>query len=344
MAGALSCSAGLALWQRSATTRWTRLSLLLGTVIMLLFAAALRLNAFLACVPLALAVLPSTFTRAKARIAAAALCASIAFLLVGPAVNALVQADKTGVELSLIIFDLGGITEHSGQSQFPELHVSNPVAVNHRCYDAYQWDSYSDWAKTACPLGFDAFQSAIDENDLHPTTIWLRAILAHPLAYAEHRLNHFNLSTWFLVPKGPRHTAWTQSVPNPWGYQVRQGALLITVNAITEAAGLTPIGWPIFWIVVGVATLILGGAARASAQAMAITASGTLYGLGFLVFGVATGMRYYMWTITGVALGAVLVAGELLRRWPDVSRRAVWAALVVVIVPTSLASVARLFF
>jgi hypothetical protein len=254
----------------------------------------------------------------------------------------LLDADKTGVESSLIIFDLGGITEHSGKSVFPDVGVTNPVAVNHRCYDPYQWDSYSDWAKKPCPLGFDVFQSAVDADDLHPTAIWVRAIVAHPFAYAEHRLSHFNQSTWFLVSNGPKGTAWTQSVLNPWGFQVRQNAVLYNLNAVTEEAALTPLGWPIFWISLGLSALILGAAARVSAQSMAITASATLYGMGFLFVGVATGMRYYTWTISGAALGSVFVASEVLTSGAVLSRRVVWLSVMVAGVPTCLAIAARL--
>jgi hypothetical protein len=343
MAGALGCSAGMILWQRFARDhRAARLCLGFGIMAMLLFAAALRLNAVLACVPLAVAALPASFLRTKARIGASVILASTVFLLVGPAVNALLDAEKTDVQLSLIIFDLGGITEHSQQSAFPDLHVRDPVAVNHRCYDPYQWDSYSDWAKRPCPLGFSAFQSAVDEDDLHPTAIWAEAIIAHPLAYAEHRLSHFNRSTWFLVPKSPTGTAWTQSVPNPWGYTVHQNAALRSLNAVTDAAALTPFGWPIFWISLGIATLMLASAARVSAQAMAITASATIYGLGFLVVGVAVGMRYYMWTITGAALGFVLVVSELLSSRTVLSQRRVWLSGAVAVIPTCIALAARL--
>lgn len=342
MAGALGCSAGLIVWQRFAhDSRPARVGLAFGIILTLLFAAALRLNAFLACVPLAVAALPSSFRATKLRMAGVTICAGIALLLVGPLANALLKAEKTGVELSLIIFDLGGITEHSGKSQFPDLQVTDPVAVNHRCYDPYQWDSYSDWAKTPCPLGFATFQQAVDDKDLHPVRIWVRAILTHPLAYAEHRLSHFNRSTWFLVPRGPKGTAWTQSVPNPWGFRVRDNAVLRTVNAVTESTGITPLGWPVFWIAVGGAALIIGWAARASAQAMAITASATFYGLGFLFVGVATGMRYYTWTITGAAVGTLLIAADIMRRERRVPRHTLWFSLAVAAVPTSLAAAAR---
>jgi hypothetical protein len=117
---------------------------------------------------------------------------------------------------------------------------------------------------------------------------------------------------------------------------------LRSLNAVTDAAALTPFGWPIFWISLGIATLMLASAARVSAQAMAITASATVYGLGFLVVGVAVGMRYYMWTITGAALGFVLVVSELLSSRTVLSQRRVWLSVAVAVIPTCLALAARL--
>ncbi len=154
MAGCLSCAAGLLLWRQTTSSLASRLALSAGAFAMLLVAAALRFNAFLACLPLALAAAPRAFTSTLPRTILTGVVASLAFMMVGPAINQLLQAEKTGVEQSLIIFDLGGITEHSGVSQFPDMQVKDPVAVNHRCYDPYQWDSYSSWAKTPCPLGF----------------------------------------------------------------------------------------------------------------------------------------------------------------------------------------------
>ncbi len=311
MTGCLTCSAGLVLWRDVATTRAAKLNLSIGAIFMLTVAAALRLNAILACLPLALAAVPRRFTKTKLRIIATGLCATFALAMVGPVINALVHAEKTGVELSLIIFDLGGITEHSGISQFPDMQVSNPVAINHRCYDPLQWDSYSSWAKRPCPLGFDRFQSAVEDHDLHPMRMWLRAIVTHPIAYAEHRLTHFNLSTWFLVPRGPKFTAWSQSVPNP-----------------------------IFWISVGLAALILAFAAGLRSEVLAITASAPLYGLGYLLVGVATGMRYHLWTISGAALGAVLVVGELF--FTAVPPRALRLAAAFIAIPTLIAIISRI--
>lgn len=341
MSGFLMCSVGLLLWQKSAAARAVRALLFIGTMAMLLAAAALRFNAFLACAPLALAACPRRITCTWPRMILSGLAITAVMLMTAPAFAALVDAENTDAPLSLILFDLGGITEHSGVSQFPKVRVANPVAVNHRCYDPYGWDSYSDWARRPCPLGFDAVQPLVDDDDLDPKSLWLHAVLAHPLAYAEHRLTHFNLSTWFLVPEGPDFTAWTDSVPNPWGYRVRQNGALRAISGLADAAAETPLGWPIVWMATALAALIVGLTSRARPAAIAVAASAFLYGTGYLVFGVATGMRYYMWTISGAAVAVVLVIADISLAHSVVGRRSAAIALGAFAVPTLLAAAAR---
>ena len=341
MAGALVCATGLILWSRDSATRWRRAALSVAALAALTFAAALRFNAFLACVPLALAAVPRSFTRTAFRTILTALAATAVFMGVGPAISALVQAEDTNVNLSLIIFDLGGITKRSGVSVFPDMGVRDPVAANRACYDPQQWDGYSDWAEKPCPLGFDHVQSLVDDDDLHPVSFWLHAILNHPVAYAEHRLDHFNQSTSFMVGEGPDFTAWTASVPNPWNYQVRMNPILETVGRYADAAARTPLGWPCFWIAACVAAFVAAVMAGLDWQFLAIAASAPLYGFGYLLFGVATGMRYHFWTITGAAIAAVLVGGELLRSDAPVRSKSLKVATAVVAVPTLLAIACR---
>jgi hypothetical protein len=341
MDGALLVATGLLLWRMLAQGAAARAAFTVAILIALFVAAALRFNAFFACLPLALAALPDRLVRTKARLLLAALALAGAFLMAGPAVAALVSAEKTDVELSLIIFDLGGITEHTGASQFPDMHVRDPVAVNHGCYDPVEWDSYSDWAKKPCPLGFTPLQALIDDDDVNARALWVHAIASHPLAYLEHRLAHFNRSAWFIVPGGPAFTAWSDSVPNPWGFRVQRNRIVAGLTAFANAAAATPLGWPIFWISVALAALVAAIAARLPRELLAISASPFLYGLGYVVVGVATGIRYHMWTFTGAAVAALLVAGELARRrWP-LSRNAVLLSASLIAVPTLAAIAAR---
>lgn len=342
MGAVLLCAVGLLLWRELVRPKPLRIALIVGALLALLVASALRLNALFACLPLALAALPRAFTQTKVRALATTLVATALFLGSGPAVAALLQAEQTDVQLSLMIFDLGGITEHTGESQFPDMGVANPVAANHRCYDPIQWDSYSDWAKRPCPVGFDRFQALIDDDDVDARALWLHAIASHPVAYAEHRLAHFNQSTFFLVPEGPDFTAWSQSVPNPWNFHISENGVVTTITAIVNAAAWTPLGWPIFWIAVALAALFVAVASRLQGALVAIAASSFLYGAGYLLVGVATGMRYHFWTISGAAVAALLVGGELWPRRSKVPRAVLAIAAVIVIVPTLLASGARL--
>ena len=340
MAGALMMATGLALARDLAQSRAGSAVASLASLGFIVFAAALRLNAIVACVPLLLAILPKHLACTKPRLVAAGALGALMLLAVGPAINAALQAEQTDVDLSLIIFDLGGITERSGVNAFPDLNVRDPVAVNHRCYDPSQWDSYSTWAKTPCPLGFDRFQSAKDEDDFNPVALWLAAILHHPSAYARHRLEHFNLSTQFLVPSGPNFTAWSQSVPNPWGYRVGSNAIIRALTALANSGADTPIGWPIFWISVALAALVAGGLVRAPPVVIALASSSFLYGLSYLFFGVAVGMRYYFWTITGAAVAAVLVVGELTSGKRSV-RSAILIPAAIIALPTTLSVLSR---
>jgi hypothetical protein len=341
MAGALSSAAGLLLAKEAVHERWVRIALSAISVALIFFAAALRLNAVVACVPLLLAALPSRLSSTKPRIAVAGVMAVVLLLAIGPAINAALEAEHTDVDLSLIIFDLGGITEHSGVDAFPDLGVRNPVAVNHRCYDPTQWDSYSTWAQTPCPLGFERFQNAKDDDGFDPVTVWLTAIARHPLAYAEHRLEHFNIAAAFLVASGPDFTAWSQSVDNPWGYKVRPNAVIAAVTRVTDAVARTPVGWPIFWMSIALAALVVGLILGAQPVPIALATSSFLYGFSYIVLSVAVGMRYYVWTIIGAALAAILIAEQLASREAKPARRAMCIGAAIVAVPTALAVLAR---
>jgi hypothetical protein len=342
MAGLLLCATGLLLCRNSLRSEVVRIAVTAASILCLFAAAALRLNAVFACLPLLLVALPAALSRTWPRLTASILAGTAAFLMIGPAVAALVQAEKTKVDLSLMIFDLGGITEHSGISVFPDFGVHDPVAVNHRCYDPKQWDGYSTWAKRPCPLGFARFDELVDEGDVSVTNLWLRAIAAHPLAYAAHRLDHFNRSTWFLVPSGPAFTAWSRSVPNPWGFQVRPNSLLSMVTGYADVAAATPLGWPIFWISLALAGLIVAFSVGMPPIIRAISASAFLYGLSYLVVGVAIGIRYYFWTIAGAAIAVLALAVELRSRRERIPRRTLIVAAGVVALPTLMAVGARL--
>ncbi|WP_267380941.1 MULTISPECIES: hypothetical protein [unclassified Sphingomonas] len=337
MAGALLAATGLLAWTREARRAGVR-PLLAGLALALLLAAAtLRFNAFLACMPLAVALLPARWRDRPWKVAAAAIVATALLMAPLPLANRLLHAERSGVELSLVIFDLGGITEESGTNVFPALGVANPIAVNHRCYSAVKWDPYSNWVDPPCPLGFEPFRAWAARTHASPTRLWAGAILAHPLAYALHRLHHFNINTRFLVHDPVERAVQVQSAPNDWHYTVHPGPLLSAIDAAATASAGTPLGWPIAGIALALGVLIAAPRLASRPLIVPIALSSLFYGLGYGVFSVAAELRYHLWTMLAALIAAAIAGADLyampVRPW----RRIGWAAapLVLVVVAAS---------
>lgn len=342
MTGCLASAVGLILWRREAQNMRAHRALAAAAVLALVLAAALRFNAFLACAPLAAALVPPQLARTRARRLGAILAAGAALMLVMPAFGRAIGAARSDVDLSLILFDLGGITQRSGKSQFPPMGVRDPVAANRGCYSPSEWDGYSNWAHQPCRLGFEPFRQAVRAQAASPVKLWLRAAVSHPIAYARHRLDHFNRATWFMVPAGSSDMGWGQSDPNPWGYEVRANAALAAIQGTGAALAETPFFWPFFWVALAASSLLVAERTGLPVESRAIALSALLYGLGYLVFGVATGMRYHLWTMAGAAVAAVLIAGELARRRIANRRGLIAAAGAIVALPSLLAVATRL--
>lgn len=331
MAGALLAAGGcLALIQVRPSA-----SLRIVGIGALLFAASLRFNAFLACMPLLVALLPAVWRSGRVRLAGAILAVTALLMLVLPTANRLIGTEPSGVGLSLAIFDLGGITARTGIDQFPSLGVADPVRVNHRCYTPVRWDSYSDWVDPECPLGFTAIRAAEDAGRTHTQRAWLAAILHHPLAYVAHRLAHFNINTRFLVHDRVERPVQVVSAPNNWGYRVTPGRLIELLDLMARVQAATPLGWPVAWMALAAAVLIVAPALPPRAPIVPLAWSSLLYGFGYGLFSVAAELRYHLWTEIAAALAGTLAAGELWRgaRPGSPRLRAAVAVLAVVLLP-----------
>lgn len=303
-------------------------------IALLFFAAALRFNAFCACLPLLIAFLPPSWWRTWPRLLLASAIGALLLLAAMPVANQLIGAKRSGVELSLVIFDLGGITERSGVNVFPaELDVADPVRVNHRCYRPDKWDSYSDWVNPECPLGYTAWNDDVAPDGVKPYPVWLHAIAAHPLAYAEHRLAHFVRSVRIVpVPDAIERPVQVVSAPNAWNFHVTPNPALRLIDTLAVASAHTPLGWPIVWIALAIGALIVGGNSANARLAVPLALSSILYGCGYLVMSVAVELRYHLWTELAALMATVLVAPA----WHTASRE----RLVLAYAPAALAIVA----
>ena len=337
MAGALLTTTGLLFWSDDSETRW-RWSLRALGIALLLFAAMLRFNAFLAALPLFVALLPVSWRSTWLRMGASAIVATLLLLLALPLANRAIGAESSGVELSLVIFDLGGITEHSGVNVFPPMGVANPVKANHACYSPVKWDSYSFWVDPLCPLGFDPMKAAVKAQGIKPYRFLAGAILAHPIAYAEHRLTHFNINTRFLIHNQVERPIQVVAAPNDWNYKVTPNPILAAIDWAARASARTPLGWPIAWIALAFGLLLLSPALPSRRLIVPLALSALLYGLGYGVFSVAAELRYHLWTMIAALIAAVLATGDLWGMPVVPWRRVGWSAtplLVVVVLATA---------
>jgi hypothetical protein len=332
MAGALLTASSLLAWVDAIDRRHVRRIWILRIVAasLVLFSATLRFNAFVAGVPLLVALMPAAWRGTRGRMALMSVLAAIPLFLAVPVANRLLHAERSGVEYSLIIFDLAGITEFSGVDVFPKVAVADPVEVNDNCYIPEKWDPYAWWDKDHCPIDFGKVRAALKASGQSPYRFWLSAIAAHPLAYAEHRIMHFNSNTYFLVRDEDYDEddspAFSQSDPNPWHYQIRQNDIEPVIEQIVLTTLETPLGWPIWWMAMTVGVLILSPRLPSRAIILPIGLSALLYGLAYIVVSVASEMRYHFWTMTGAAIVIVIAASDLRKDVP-VSRRRVALAV-----------------
>jgi hypothetical protein len=292
--------------------RGRRLPRFLG-IALILVASCLRYNAFLAGLPLLLMAMPARWTGHRGKMAFFTAGAAAALLLVMPVANRRLHAERSGVELSLIIFDLGGITMHGGGNAFPAMAIDNPVAVNRSCYFAERWDNYSWWVDPECPIRFATVQTAFTRQHINPEIFWIKAILAHPLSYLVHRLDHWNIASQFLVRKTSERWITNASDPNDWGFHVVPNASNRLVSVVVRAMNSTPFGWPCWWLALSFGLVVLACRLSDSRHVLALAGSALLYELGYGALGVASELRYHCWPMIATLIAAVMFAG----RWRE---------------------------
>jgi hypothetical protein len=328
MAGALLGACALLAWQQR---RW-RWRLALPGILLLLFAAALRFNGFIAALPLMVALLPPACrTKGSRLVLSSALCA-VPLILAIPVVSGALHARHSSAELSQVIFDLAGITEHSGVDVFPPLAVKDPVAANHHCYTPQQWDPYSWWVPDPCPIQFEAVRDVLHARHASPYVFWLKAVIAHPIAYALHRADHFNLNGRLFVHGRIKSPVFDHDNPNSWNFTFTPNAIEQAIDAAANWSELTPLGWPIWWMAIAAGILILAPASPSRGILLPMALSALAYGLSYAVFSVAAEMRYHFWTMTGTAVAAAILAGDIFAGARFGRTRVTWAVLPLAIV------------
>jgi hypothetical protein len=305
MAAAMLAAVGIVGWWR---LRGERMPLVAAALAILLlgYATLVRANAVFATVPLAVMLRPHGGWPTRWMLALAGVGAVV---VLAPLIDAnLFDAAPSGVRTTEPLFDLAAIAVRTGDADATGIDPAGIVALRRdRCVKAYFWDT----------LGDGPCADAIEDLASRPVgAMYLQlaqAAVRHPMAYAEHRLAHFNMTQRWLVGRGLMD-AWppSQSQPNVQGLG-DPGPLASWWIETTEALADTPLGWPIIWLALAMAALVEALRRAVSPLrdlALALVISALALEVSFVAISIAADLRYHLWPMTAAALGVILLFAD----------------------------------
>jgi len=264
----------------------------------------LRPNAIVAAPFLAIYVLfPQRFSWRRVGVAfLPALTAG--YVLIQIVYYGVLGAERQNPLHQIFVFDLGGITHFTGENQFPiEWNAVQTALLATRCYNPDRWDSY--WTLEPCRF---VMQRLDDKSDAIFGTprlpaAWARAVVAHPLAYLEHRAAYLGnllvrqtLTLELYHLDDPGYTPLTQ---NP------RFRALLSLHDQLKPTMLFRLG---LWFALAANICAFALRARktpAGAFAVGVTSSAVVYVLTYAFVGVAGDFRYGYWCVLASLAAAV---------------------------------------
>ncbi len=286
---------------------------LVAAALLLLYATLVRANAVFVTVPLVLllAARPASMPW-KAALGLGAI--PLVLLLSAPINHRLLGAEDSGVAKSQAIFDLAAVAVSTSDPQ-PFTPAERAVIAKRHCVKSYFWDPLGD------PSACGPITDRLNEQPQETLYIELaKAAASHPIAYAEHRLRHWNSSERWLVPPGlPEAGPPDEAEPNDIGLETPRSPLMPAWQSVAAAEAATPLGWPIVWTALSLILLQAAWRRRkdpAGGLALSLLASALTLESSFLVISIASDLRYHLWPMTASALALILLSDRLaLKRW-----------------------------
>jgi hypothetical protein len=287
---------------------------------LLLYGTLVRSNALFGLGPLLLyALAPARWLRTPRLMAGAVVIAVLAIPLTQQLNRVLFHPDERNPVQSLFLFDLLGIAAHAHDPALLEPRATLSAADLRACYTPYWWDPLSPWGHCEKRVHRPDNSHATYGEGL--PVQWAKTIAAHPVAYAEHRLKHFNSEILFAVP--PKHIRLTPEYQNDDIAHSRMEA--VTARDIKlDLLRKNPFVWPVTWMVWGLGLLVFLARQPSFGSvllARTLVVSELAYSSAYLVIGVATDMRYHYWSLIAGLVATVLVMPQLVDAWRGRSRR-----------------------
>jgi hypothetical protein len=279
-------------------------------VLLLAYAILVRHNTIFAALPLAAGMAFDGGRGWRRQVPLAlAVSACLALFAASGFINQRVfAAHHAYAENSLKLFDMAG-TAHF--ARLPTIDGIAPAdwkrAEARNCYWSALWDSYNTPVSDGgCPWIYDRLWSA----DL--TGPWLRTIRDHPLAYARHRLAHYNQSLRFWTSRYNYDAAAPSESDNPNPERIGQGNKTIyrVLMRTQMLFDYTPLSRPFAWYLLGLALFAISFAQQPSGArtvSRALLLSAGLNGASLFVISVAGEFRYHHWSLVAIGCAACLV-------------------------------------
>jgi hypothetical protein len=321
-------AAGALFWYRSQQRR-IPIQVGVGIALLIAYGSLVRTNAIFGLGPLLLYALAPQHWLRNVRLTLAAVVVAVLALPVGQVLNQqLFRPVQQNAMQSLFLFDLMGIAVHTGDPAVLEPRATLSREDLKACYSPYWWDSLSMWGRCA-----DRVHRPDPDTPTLPDGLarqWAQSIAAHPVAYLEHRLKHFNSALLFAVPS--KHIRFTAEYRT--GDPAHPPLEVVTERDVRlDIVRKNPFVWPCAWLAWAGCLLVLlrrdDAAQRGSAFARVLCVSALGYSGAYLLIGVATDMRYHYWSLLAVMLASLVAGPRVLQLWRE-NRRPVLASAAIV--------------
>ena len=280
-----------------------RLPIQVASLLLIALGVLLRPNAiFAAAILAAYAIWPARFDLKRTAIAFLPV-ALVCYAIVPAVYYGLLDAKRQNPMHSIMVFDLGGITHFAQENQFPvQWSEAETKLLTSTCYKPVLWDVY--WNRPTCSFVMQRLERPDDVIFGTPrlTQAWRQAIIAHPIAYLQHRASlmwNFLGRPNLVLP----HFDWAEPDAT-YG----KGRYLRPLLALNSAIERTILFRPGLWLVFATGVCAAAWRIRAmpeGAFAIGVAGSATVYVMTFFVVGVASDFRYAYWCVLAVLAGAV---------------------------------------